>query len=72
MSQTEKAGAMAKQPASNTLTNKIQRAALTRQDFLRDCIGRLLTLAVAAAGKNESLVNRLLRAKDRLNRRHTQ
>ncbi len=68
----EKAGALGKQPASNTLTNKVQQPTLTRQDFLRDCIGRLLTLAVAAAGNHDPVVNRLLKLKVRLNHRRVE
>jgi hypothetical protein len=44
---------------------------LSRKDFLRNLTGRLLTAAIVAAEgqKNDSLVNRLLKTKDKLNHR---
>ena len=46
---------------------------ITRRNFFNRLAGRTLTVAVAAAeaAKNDRIVNRLLRVKDKLNRRRT-
>ena len=44
---------------------------LARSEFFRDCVGRLLTvaIAVAEAAMSDRLADRLLHVKDRINRR---
>jgi hypothetical protein len=44
---------------------------LSKSDFIRDHLGRSLTflVGIAASAGNDSMVDRLLRAKDKLNRR---
>jgi hypothetical protein len=53
---------------------KTSSARVTRKKFLADCIGRVLRLCVAIAESagSDAAVNRLLRAKDELNRRCVQ
>ena len=50
------------------MTSKVK---LSRKQFFLDVAGRILTVAigVAEANRNDQAVNRLLRMKDRLNRR---
>jgi hypothetical protein len=68
--QTETAGALGiEQPAGKSHILLHCSTLLSRKEFFRDCIGRLLTIAIAAAGNNDAIVDRLLRTKDRLNRR---
>ncbi len=53
------------------MTAHTTQSKLHRRRFFCDLTGRMLTVAIAAAeaSKNDELVNKLLRIKDRLNKR---
>ena len=57
--------------AGKSLIFRIPPNSLTRKDFVRICIGRIITGAVIVADAigSERTVDTLLRAKDRINKR---
>jgi hypothetical protein len=70
---SKKAGVPSDEPPADTrsIVQKIPPLGISRKQFLRDCVGHLMTAGVAMAAciGNDRMVDDLLRLKDQHNRR---